>query len=113
MHELSIALSIVDLAEKQARQHNAKKIKEIELEIGSLAGVELHTLMFALESSVKGTMLENAKIVRNDIQGEGRCGDCDSVFEMTRYIEPCPKCGSFFINIIKGKELRVKSVVVE
>ncbi len=113
MHELSIALSIVELAEQQAREHNAKEIEELELEIGNLAGVELHTLTFALESSVKGTMLENARIVRRDIRGEGRCGDCGTVFEMNRYIEPCPKCGSYFINIVKGKELRIKSIVVK
>lgn len=113
MHELSIALSIVDLAERQAREHNAKEIEELELEIGNLAGVELQTLTFALESSVKGTMLENAKIIRTDVQGEGRCGDCDTIFEMNQHIEPCPRCGSYFINIIKGKELRIKSIVVK
>jgi len=113
MHELSIALSIVDLAEKQARQNHAEEIEELELEIGSLAGVEIQTLMFALESTVKGTLLEHARIVRNDIRGEGRCGDCRTVFEMSRLIEPCPRCGSYFVNIIKGKELRIKSIVVK
>lgn len=113
MHELSIALSIVDLAEKQAREHNATEIEELELEIGNLAGVELQTLTFALESSIKGTMLENARIIRNDVQGEGRCGDCETIFVMKQHIEPCPKCGSYFINIIKGKELRIKSIVVK
>jgi len=113
MHELSIALSIVDLAEEQARSHNATEIEELELEIGTLAGVELHTLTFALESSVKGTMLENAQIVRHDIKGEGRCGDCDTIFKMEALFEACPKCGSYCINIIKGKEMRIKSLVVK
>ncbi|MDH6309562.1 hydrogenase nickel incorporation protein HypA/HybF [Dysgonomonas sp. PFB1-18] len=113
MHELSIAQSIVQLAEQQARKHQATEIEELELEIGSLAGVELHTLEFALESSVKGTMLNNARIVRHDIAGEGRCGDCEAVFPVDVLFSPCPHCGSYCVSILKGKELRIKSIVVK
>jgi hydrogenase nickel incorporation protein HypA/HybF len=63
MHELSIAYSIVELAEEQASSRNASEIEEIELEIGQLAGVEIQTLTFALQSVVKGTRLEKARIV--------------------------------------------------
>ena len=55
MHELSIAQSIVQLSEQQAREHHSLQIEEVELEIGRLAGVELQTLEFAMESAVKGT----------------------------------------------------------
>jgi len=33
MHELSIVLSIVEIAEEQARQNAARKVESIELEI--------------------------------------------------------------------------------
>lgn len=71
MHEMSIAQSIVDLAEEQARNRGSLAVEELELEIGRLAGVELQTLAFALESAVKGSMLEQATIVRHIIEGEG------------------------------------------
>ena len=67
MHELSIAQSIVQLSEQQAREHHSSQIEEVELEIGRLAGVELQTLEFAMESAVKGTLLEKAKIIRRYI----------------------------------------------
>ena len=63
MHELSIAQSIVELAEKEARNHQANSIEELELEIGTLAGIEWVSLEFALESVKKGSMLENARVV--------------------------------------------------
>lgn len=113
MHELSIAQSIVELAEQQARSHKATVIEELELEIGSLAGVELQSLEFALESSVKGTMLNNARIVHHDIKAEGRCGDCEAIFPVDTLFSPCPHCGSYCIKITKGKELRIKSIVVK
>jgi hydrogenase nickel incorporation protein HypA/HybF len=113
MHELSIAQSIVQLAEEQARSHKASTIEELELEIGSLAGVELQSLEFALESAVKGTMLNDARIIRHDIEAEGRCGDCESIFHVETLFSPCPQCGSYAVKIIKGKELRIKSLVVK
>jgi hydrogenase nickel incorporation protein HypA/HybF len=112
MHELSIAQSIVELAEEQARRQQASAIEEIEIEIGRLAGVEIQTLTFALESAVKDTMLEKAHIVRHDIDGEGRCGDCGACFKTEALFSPCPRCSSYAVRLLKGKELRVKSIVI-
>ena len=112
MHELSIAQSIVKLAEKQALDHNATEIEELELEIGTLAGVEIHSLEFALKSSVKGTILENTRIIRHDIQAEGRCGDCEQVVPVNSMFSPCPQCGSYAVKILKGKELSIKSITI-
>ena len=39
MHELSIAQSILQLTELQAREHHSSQIEEVEREIGCLAGV--------------------------------------------------------------------------
>jgi len=113
MHELSIAHSIVDLAEQQARNRDAASIEELELEIGVLAGIEWISLEFALESVKKGTLLENAKVVIRKIEGEGRCGDCENLFPLENLLSPCPVCGSYAVKIIKGKELRVKSIVIK
>lgn len=113
MHEMSIAQSIVELAEEQARNRHSEAVEELELEIGRLAGVELHTLDFALESAVKGSMLEHASIVRHIIDGEGACTDCGRVFPMDVLFTPCPACGSYCVKILKGKELRVKSIVIK
>lgn len=113
MHELSIAQSIVRLSEQQAREHHSTEVEEVELEIGRLAGVELQTLDFAMESAVKGTMLEKARIIRRDIEGEGQCSDCGAVFPLSTLFSPCPACGSYFVKITKGRELRIKSIVVK
>jgi len=113
MHELSIAQSIVELAEQEARNHQADSIEELELEIGALAGVEWFALEFALESAIKGSLLEDARIVRQQITGEGRCGDCENIFPVENLFSACPVCGSYAIKIIKGRELRIKAIVVK
>lgn len=112
MHELSIAQSIVELAEQHARAHHSSVVEEVELEIGCLAGVEADTFAFALESAVKNTWLENAVILRRYIEGEGCCSECGKKFPLADLYSPCPDCGSYFINITQGRELRIKSIVV-
>ena len=112
MHELSIAQSIVELAEQEARNRKANSIEELELEIGVFAGIEWSALDFALESATKGSMLENARIVTQRIAGEGRCGDCERRFPVENFFTACPVCGSYAVKIIKGKELRIKSLVI-
>ncbi len=113
MHELSIAQSIVALAEEQARQHQATAIEELELEIGRLSGVEIPTLEFALESAVKGSLLEEARIIRHYIDGEARCAECETRYPLPTLLTPCPHCGSWYFQLLKGKELRVKSIVIK
>lgn len=113
MHELSIAQSIVELAQRQISNRPSAVIEEIELEIGTFSGVEMPLLTFALESAVKGTSLQTARIVSHNIQGEGYCMDCATNFVMEQLVTPCPNCGSYGVQLIKGRELRLKSIVIK
>ena len=113
MHELSIAQSIVELAEREARNHRAVSIEELELEIGDLAGIDWLALEFAMESAVKDTILENARVIRQRVAGEGRCGDCENQFPAENLLTACPSCGSYVVKITKGKELRIKSLMIK
>jgi hydrogenase nickel incorporation protein HypA/HybF len=112
MHELSIVMSIVDIAEQQAKKANAVAIEEIELDIGELSGIEPQAFDFAWQQAIKDTVLNNAERVINKIAGEGLCMECDARFPVHQLYDACPVCGEHFIAIQKGKELRVKSLVV-
>ncbi len=113
MHEFSVALNIVDIASKTAKEAHAEKINEVEIDVGILSGVVLEALRFALESAVKDTLLENANIIINEIKAKVRCNECNTEFEPDSHIAQCPVCGSFNFNIIHGRELRVKSINVD
>ncbi len=113
MHEFSIAVDIVGLAEKNARQAGAKKINRIDIEIGTLSGVVHDALHFAMESAAKGTMLENAEVIITDIPAMAECAECHKHFTIDSYADACPRCGAFQFAIISGKQLQVKSIEVE
>ena len=112
MHELSIAMGIIQIAEKETKKANKKSVELITLEIGSLSGVELDSLKYVWSTAVKDTVLENATLEIDFKQGKATCLECDNTFEMNKIFDSCPKCNSYFKNILQGKELRVKSLEV-
>ena len=113
MHELSIALSIVELAEEEARKANASSISRIEVEIGTMAGVELEALKFCWDSAIRGTMANQAELVIHPVKGEAHCLDCRKDFSIEHLFATCPHCNSFRYRVSKGKELRVSSLMVD
>jgi len=112
MHELSIAIGIVKIAEAEMAKASAKKVDSIELEIGTLAGIEFDSLDFVWPSAVKDTVLEHAIKKINVISAKAKCMDCDTAFEIKNIYDSCPNCHSFLKGILEGKELRVKALEV-
>jgi hydrogenase nickel incorporation protein HypA/HybF len=112
MHELSVAMGIVNIAENETKKANKKKVEHIELEIGSLSGVELDSLEYVWEIAVKNTVLEGSKKTIDYIVATAKCLECNTMFNVEKVYDNCPKFKSYFKDIIKGKELRVKSLEV-
>lgn len=112
MHELSIIASIVDIADEHVRISGAAKVESIELEIGELAGVEWQALDFAWDVGVKNSILEHAVLYLTRIPGIAKCDECQNTYSITNHFDACPKCHSFFNEILSGRELRVKALTV-
>ena len=110
MHEMSIAMSIVKIAEEEASKAEVNHFAAIDLEIGALAGIEFDALEFVWEVAVQKTVLEKAQRRIKKIPAKARCGDCERVYSLEFIHDNCPDCGSFLKTIIQGKELRVKSL---
>ena len=110
MHELSIAHNIIEIVEEHAKKHDATAISEIELIVGTISGVIPETLEFALEVSVKNTILDGAKISINVINAKAKCLSCNKEFEVDDIYTMCSHCNSLKFEIIQGKELKVKSI---
>ena len=112
MHELSIVMSIIDIAQQYAVEASAKRIDEIEMDIGCLSTIDMDAFEFAWQQAVKQTILEGAATKINRIKGRATCMDCATVFEAAHVFDGCPACAGHLINITAGKELRVRSLTV-
>jgi hydrogenase nickel incorporation protein HypA/HybF len=113
MHELSLALEVIDLAAREAEKNEVTVIREIMIEIGDLSGVEAEAFELALELLVKDSVLEKAsrKIIRTP--GIGKCLTCDLEFEMKQMLTTCPVCLCYPSEITGGREFRVLSIIGE
>jgi hydrogenase nickel incorporation protein HypA/HybF len=112
MHELSIVMSIVDLAKQEVEKAQANRVETIELEIGTLSGVEMEALDFAWKSAVTDTVLAQAKRIVHRPEGLAKCTQCEATFPTESYFDICPRCGDLYNEIIRGKELKVKSLTL-
>jgi hydrogenase nickel incorporation protein HypA/HybF len=112
MHELSIVMGIVDIAENEVKKADAYVIEEIEIDIGCLSTIEMNAFEFAWQQAVKQTVLEKTIKKINRIPGKATCMDCDASFRLQNLYDACPVCGQHLLNIVEGKELRVRSLIV-
>ena len=110
---MSIAESIVEIAQEYANKENAKAITELDLSIGTLAGIEFESLEFALDVCKNGTILENAKIKINKIKARAKCIHCNTEFEVENLFDACPSCKGYSTSLICGKEMKVDSLLID
>lgn len=111
MHEVSVMLSILDIAIEEAQKANASKIKGVRLNIGERSGVEVEALKFAFDTVTRNSIAENAVLSIALIPFKGECLSCGNQFESTDYMV-CDKCGGF-AKVISGQELQIESLEVE
>lgn len=113
MHEFSLAIEVINLAQREAEKNMAESIQEITIEVGDLSGVEADAFESALDLLVKDSILANADINIIRTPGKGKCNACEFEFEMSFRMATCPKCKCFPSEISGGEEFRVVSLVVE
>jgi hydrogenase nickel incorporation protein HypA/HybF len=114
MHELSIIHGIIETAETVVREHGDQyAVSAIDLQIGELAGVEIDSILFLWPAAVAGTALEQAELRIDRVSGAAGCNACNTTFEIAHFSDPCPQCGTHLIQIVRGEELRIKSLELE
>lgn len=112
MHELSIAINIVEIAREEAEKARAKSVSKLVLEIGKMSGVMPEALEMAMQEAIQTTLLQNTDIQYNYVDAIASCTDCCHEFLMEDMLAPCPVCNSNKTYLIKGKELYIKSMEI-
>lgn len=112
MHELSIAMSIVDMAQEEAERRDVQ-IDAVHLELGLLSGVGAEALLFSYEMACSGTRLEGSRLVIKEIPIEVYCPACNTprILSSMQWF-CCPECGTAASEIIHGKELVITALEV-
>jgi hydrogenase nickel incorporation protein HypA/HybF len=107
MHELSIALEIISIVEKEIDQHKLGPIESIKLRIGALAGVDPEALSFGFEAASADTILAGTALDIEWVEVTGRCNNCGHDFAIDDYAFLCPICDSPDVEVTRGQELDI------
>jgi hydrogenase nickel incorporation protein HypA/HybF len=67
MHELSIAMSIVEMAQEEAELRGNVHIQAVHLRLGLLSGVVKDALLSSYEMACASTALEGSRLIIDEI----------------------------------------------
>ena len=113
MHEVSVALSLLDIIVSKCREEGYHSIDSVRVRVGKASGILPEAFTFALEVAKKDTIARDAEFVIETVPLSGFCNACGSHFEMERtYVLECPICASPSFKIHKGYELEVVDMEV-
>lgn len=110
MHELSIAMSIVDMAQEEAERRSVQ-VEAIHLELGVLSGIVKEALLFSYQIACDGTPLEGSRLVVKEVPIEVYCPVCNMPKTLPSMQSLCcPDCGAQTPKIIHGRELMLTAL---
>ncbi len=69
MHELSIALSIVEGVEEELERQGGGRVCTVHLKLGPLSGVVKDALLFSYDLACEGTKLEGSRLIVVETDG--------------------------------------------
>ena len=113
MHELSIAMGIVEAAMDEAKQRDVQ-VSAVHLRLGALSGVVKDALLFSYEVACQDTPLQGSRLLIEEVPVAVFCPQCRAkrVLESVQSFT-CPECGSLTGDVLQGKELEVFALEVE
>ncbi|MCB2148840.1 MAG: hydrogenase maturation nickel metallochaperone HypA [Deltaproteobacteria bacterium] len=114
MHEMGIAMEIVDIAKASIPEDmQGAKVRRVNLQVGKLSAIVADSLRFCFDLVVKDTPLEGAELAIEEVPVVARCKDCQAQWTVTEPVFTCTACRSGAIDILSGRELDIKSIEIE
>lgn len=114
MHELSIAMSIIDIAIDESESRSGAAVKVIHLRLGPLSGVIKEALLSAYELAREGSPMSDAELVIEDVPLVALCAACNAERTLDCFQDLCcPECRTPCGTIVSGRELEIVAMEIE
>jgi len=113
MHELSIAMSIVEMAEEESLRLGGGRIAAVHLKVGALSGVVTAALLSSYDLACENTVLAGSALVIEEVPIVVHCPRCDA----RRAVQSiqcfcCAECGAAAADVLQGRELLVTALEI-
>lgn len=111
MHELSIAMSILESLEEESEQRGLGAVEAIHVRVGALSGVVPEALQSAYELAAGQTPFAAARLVIEAIPVAIFCAVCQGERPVTSPAWMCcAECGTPSGEIVRGRELQIAAL---
>jgi hydrogenase nickel incorporation protein HypA/HybF len=110
MHELSVALSMIEQIEEEAGKHGGGHVETVHLRIGVISGIDPQALRFAYELACEGTTLAGSRLQIESVNLLVYCPQCSSTHTPDSQHILCPRCLTPPQQIINGQELELRAL---
>jgi hydrogenase nickel incorporation protein HypA/HybF len=113
MHELSIALSLLDVAALEAQRHGCVEVMAIHLKLGPLSGVAPQALLSAYDLAREGGPLKEARLVIEEAPVLAHCPTCQTTRAVVSVQNlACAECGTPTPQLVSGRELEIVALEI-
>lgn len=112
MHELSIAMALVEMATEKLESLGDVQVEALHVRLGPLAGVVKDALAFSFERAAAGSPVEGARLEIEDVPLVIRCARCGDQEIPTPQSFRCPLCGAPSGAVVQGRELELAALEV-
>lgn len=114
MHELSIAMSMVEMATEESARRGGVQVNAIHLKLGPLSGVVKEALLFSYDLACEGTPLAGSHLVIEEVPVAVYCPVCQAerTLASIQYF-CCPICDTATPEVMRGKELEVVALEIQ
>jgi hydrogenase nickel incorporation protein HypA/HybF len=114
MHELSIALGIIDVAAEELDRQGGGTVVAVHLKIGAYSGVVKQALHSAFELARENSVLAQSQLLIVEVPVTVLCPRCacEQAVESLPELRCC-QCGEFGSEIVKGRELEIVALEIE
>jgi hydrogenase nickel incorporation protein HypA/HybF len=108
MHELSIAMSILESLEEEVRVRGCGPVEAVHVRVGGLSGVVPQALASAYELAAEETPFARSRLVIEEAPVVIYCRTCEG----ERPVEPegwfcCSECKTPSTEVVAGRELEI------
>ena len=113
MHEVSIALSMLEGIAEEATRRGFTRVKSAYLSVGVLSGVVPDALQFAWSVTTEGTVAEGSQLIIDPVPISIFCRKCENeTAPRSSHSFECPSCGTTASEIRRGRELLLTKIEV-
>jgi hydrogenase nickel incorporation protein HypA/HybF len=114
MHELSIAIDLIEAATTELDRLGSVKVIAVHLKLGPLSGIAKEALAFSFDVAAAGTRFEGARLDIENVPVAVWCGACDAERELPDLARRrCPMCQSRTPHVTRGDELQLVGLEIE